>query len=215
MKRNLAMQWFQYGYSNFIAPLHLLQKRKISSVKSWRRKDSFGYYLPCKINGRGAIAFLVWFLHCQAAWNLLGQGRNDEHVHCHLKPGHKYTGTPTVHGGSYHRWSQKTKYSTVLSIFQRKRRPMVLIAWLISHDWKYYWLIYCERKILFVGWKSTTNKLSEGGKPCCSHQTSFFWSLLPREMHVVLTNMWASLYFSLLQCALGWELTLVSPICLC
>ena len=28
-----------------------------------------------------------------------------------------------------------------------------LFAWLISHGWKYCWLICCERKILFVGWK--------------------------------------------------------------
>ena len=30
-----------------------------------------------------------------------------------------------------------------------------LFGWLISHDWKYCWLICCKRKILFVGWKST------------------------------------------------------------
>ena len=29
---------------------------------------------------------------------------------------------------------------------------------LISHGWNYSWLIWCERKILFVGWKSTTYK---------------------------------------------------------
>ena len=37
-----------------------------------------------------------------------------------------------------------------------------LFAWLISHGWKYCWLICCERKILFVGWKvqliSQTNR---------------------------------------------------------
>ena len=40
---------------------------------------------------------------------------------------------------------------------------LVLFAWLISHDWKYCWLIYCERKILFVSWKSTAYKPSEQG----------------------------------------------------
>ena len=39
----------------------------------------------------------------------------------------------------------------------------VLFAWLISYDWKYCWLIYCERKILFVCWKSTAYKPSEQG----------------------------------------------------
>jgi len=32
------------------------------------------------------------------------------------------------------------------------------LVWLISRSWKYYWLIWCERKILFVGWKSTAYK---------------------------------------------------------
>jgi len=33
----------------------------------------------------------------------------------------------------------------------------------ISHGWKYCWLICCGRKILFVGWKSTAYKPSEQG----------------------------------------------------
>ena len=42
-------------------------------------------------------------------------------------------------------------------------KDFALFAWLISHGWKYCWLICCERKILFVGWKSTTYKPSEHG----------------------------------------------------
>ena len=38
-----------------------------------------------------------------------------------------------------------------------------LFAWLISHGWKYCWLIYCKRKILFVGCKNTAYKLNEQG----------------------------------------------------
>ena len=34
-------------------------------------------------------------------------------------------------------------------------------AWQISHGWKYCWLICYERKIQFVGWKSTAYKPSE------------------------------------------------------
>ena len=43
-----------------------------------------------------------------------------------------------------------------------------LFAWLIGHGWKYGWLICCERKILFVDWKSTVYKPSEQGEyvPC-------------------------------------------------
>ena len=26
------------------------------------------------------------------------------------------------------------------------------LVWLISHGWKYCWLVWCERKIMFVGW---------------------------------------------------------------
>ena len=33
-----------------------------------------------------------------------------------------------------------------------------MFAWLISQDWKYCWLICCERKILFIDWKSTPYK---------------------------------------------------------
>ena len=32
------------------------------------------------------------------------------------------------------------------------------LFWLISHGWKYYWLIWCERKLLFIDWKSTAYK---------------------------------------------------------
>ena len=32
------------------------------------------------------------------------------------------------------------------------------LVWLISHGWKYCWLIWYERKILFVSWKNTTYK---------------------------------------------------------
>jgi len=32
------------------------------------------------------------------------------------------------------------------------------LVWLIIHGWKYYWLIWCERKILFIGWKSMAYK---------------------------------------------------------
>ena len=36
-------------------------------------------------------------------------------------------------------------------------RPVRLgFVWLISHDWKYCWLIWCERKILFIDWKNMT-----------------------------------------------------------
>ena len=41
---------------------------------------------------------------------------------------------------------------------------MAPFVWLISHDWKYCWLICCERKIIFVRWKSTDYKTSEQGK---------------------------------------------------
>jgi len=41
--------------------------------------------------------------------------------------------------------------------------PTALFVWLISHDWKYCWLICCERKILFVDWKSMAYKLNEQG----------------------------------------------------
>ena len=40
---------------------------------------------------------------------------------------------------------------------------IALFAWLISHSWKYCWLIYCERKIMFIGWKNTAYKLNEQG----------------------------------------------------
>jgi len=43
-------------------------------------------------------------------------------------------------------------------------KMVYLFAWLISHGWKYCWLICCERKILFVGWKSTAYKASEQGQ---------------------------------------------------
>jgi hypothetical protein len=45
----------------------------------------------------------------------------------------------------------------------RARAWFALLAWLKSHGWKYFSLIYCERKILFVGWKSTAYKTSEQG----------------------------------------------------
>ena len=32
------------------------------------------------------------------------------------------------------------------------------LVWLISHGWKYCWLIWCERKILFVSWKRIAYK---------------------------------------------------------
>jgi len=41
------------------------------------------------------------------------------------------------------------------------------LVWLISHGWKYCWLIWCERKILFIGWKSMaykSNKLKRTGR---------------------------------------------------
>ena len=54
-----------------------------------------------------------------------------------------------------------------------------MFAWLISHDWKYCWLICCERKILFVGWKvrliSQANKTHLGqsvGKLSSQHLSS-------------------------------------------
>ena len=34
---------------------------------------------------------------------------------------------------------------------------------LVSHSWKYCWLICCERKILFVDWKNTAYKSNEQG----------------------------------------------------
>ena len=67
-------------------------------------------------------------------------------------------------------------YNKTLTIGQRRRKgmldmksilsshtsyincPVRLGVWLISHSWKYCWLIWCERKILFVGWKSTAYK---------------------------------------------------------
>ena len=49
--------------------------------------------------------------------------------------------------------------SLYTSIF--RRHP--LFAWLISHGWKYCWLICRERKILFIGWKSTAYKPNEQG----------------------------------------------------
>ena len=38
---------------------------------------------------------------------------------------------------------------------------LALFAWLISQAEKYYSLICCERKILFLHWKSTAHKTSE------------------------------------------------------
>ena len=38
---------------------------------------------------------------------------------------------------------------------------LALFAWLISQAEKYYLLICCERKILFLHWKSTAHKTSE------------------------------------------------------
>jgi hypothetical protein len=41
----------------------------------------------------------------------------------------------------------------------------VLFTWLKSHGWKYCSLICGERKILFVGWKSTTYKTTNRASP--------------------------------------------------
>jgi len=35
------------------------------------------------------------------------------------------------------------------------------LVWLINHGWKYYWLIWYERKILFIDWKSMTYKTNK------------------------------------------------------
>jgi hypothetical protein len=43
----------------------------------------------------------------------------------------------------------------------RVQQPTSLFVWLKSHDWKYYSLICCTKKTLFVGWKSMTYKTSE------------------------------------------------------
>ena len=34
-------------------------------------------------------------------------------------------------------------------------------VWLVSYDWKYCYLIWCERKILFIDWKSTIYRLDK------------------------------------------------------
>ena len=41
----------------------------------------------------------------------------------------------------------------ILYFKTRASYAYALFAWLISHGWKYCWLICCERKILFVSWK--------------------------------------------------------------
>jgi len=59
---------------------------------------------------------------------------------------------------------------------------IALFAWLISHGWKYCWLICCERKILFVGWKGTAYKPSEQGNMCLVVVDE---EVLDVEIHVV------------------------------
>ena len=58
--------------------------------------------------------------------------------------------------------------SSLSCLYHRSLSPCsALFAWLISHDWKYCWLIWWERKILFIGWKSTAykpNKLKRTGR---------------------------------------------------
>ena len=50
-----------------------------------------------------------------------------------------------------------TKPDQTSTSFLRHNQTMgnhfVLFTWLISHNWKYCWLIYCKKKILFVDWK--------------------------------------------------------------
>ena len=46
---------------------------------------------------------------------------------------------------------------------QRRGPSMALFASLKSHGWKYYSLIYRERKTLFLRWNSTAHKRSEHG----------------------------------------------------
>jgi len=58
-----------------------------------------------------------------------------------------------------------------------------LFAWLISHGWKYCWLICCERKILFIGWKSTAYKPSEEGNDVDS--------VLSTQLCSALSSWWA------------------------
>jgi hypothetical protein len=47
------------------------------------------------------------------------------------------------------------------SILFHRRSGYALFAWLKSRNWKYYLLICCEKKIMFVAWKSMAYKTSE------------------------------------------------------
>jgi len=47
------------------------------------------------------------------------------------------------------RGSPTIKYSTLC----KTNKMFVPFIWLISHDWKYCWLIFFKRRILFIGWK--------------------------------------------------------------
>jgi hypothetical protein len=58
-------------------------------------------------------------------------------------------------------WSLADKWMVRRRRQQRFFTFKALFIWLKSYGWKYCSLICCERKILFVGWKSTAYKTSE------------------------------------------------------
>ena len=72
-----------------------------------------------------------------------------------------------------------------------------LFVWLIRHGWKYYWLICCERKILFVGWKNTAYKSSEQGVTIW--QPLIRLSRQPWRTHKEVTEEWRGLTHILVE----------------
>jgi len=72
---------------------------------------------------------------------------------------------------------------------------------LIRHDWKYCWLIWCERKILFVDWKSMTykpNKYKRTGlagtslyQVTCKIISQF--SVLKRDPYMLVLDPWTEM----------------------
>ena len=73
----------------------------------------------------------------------------------------------------------KRMRSMVFKIFVTHMPP----AWLISHVWNYCWLICCERKILFVGWKSMTYKPSEHDDSIIIWHIVYFYILDPHFIY--------------------------------
>ena len=107
--------------------------------------------------------YFVFQTRRDVVYHISRKNKGKETHTTHTNTRHTYKSTPWKHRSlvlTQNTRPQPGKYPTKQLAVAGQ---FALFAWLITHGWKYCWLICYERKILFVGWKSTTYKPSEYG----------------------------------------------------